>query len=409
MLASGNVRGFLWKAGHFTEFSYPKAVETKALGIAANGEIVGTYAHASGKAHGFLLHDLTTTPHWKSFDDPQAHGMTVLSGTDAQGDLVGYYRDKESHIRGLFYGRRKNNAVPPVIPVWGLGGDTQDTDPGAMPDQHLFAVIEDSGYATNTKLAANCPGVSSKSTCQPYKYIDLLYNPCATAVELAAYQWADQNDENAFEHIYPNAKAKSNRIEWMATPNPNGPDCKPDNANSIMRMDAGDSAFNSYLYKNVWNGSNSTLEFPAPYGIFEDHAPVYAGIVDGGSGEVSTEYASGTLPSGFANQVGISSYHDIAEWETALGTFVNGACGAICHNVGLNSVATGAGNVGNCADISNGHCHAQYQSGLIDNQADFDNVCDTVTGGNLQYLVAERPIYAGRFGFDFLNGHTMTV
>ncbi len=51
--------------------------------------------------------------------------------------------------------------LPPVIPVWGAGGDAQDTDPGATPDQHLFAVIEDSSYVTNAQLGVNCPGVSS--------------------------------------------------------------------------------------------------------------------------------------------------------------------------------------------------------------------------------------------------------
>lgn len=409
-VAHGNVRAFLWESGHFTEFSYPEAAETKALGIAANGEIVGTYVRAGGEAHGFLLHNLTTIPRWKSFDEPQAHGMTVLSGTDARGDLVGYYRDKDSHVHGLFCCTlRKDGAIPPVIPVWGLGGDTQDTDPGAAADQHLFGGIEDSGYTTNTQLAANCPGVSSTSTCQPFKYIDLFYDSCNTPVTLAAYQWADKNDETAFQHVYPDTTSPSNRIEWNATPNPNGPDCKPDNANAIMRMNPGDPAFDAYLYQNVWNGTNSAYDFPAPYGVLEDQASVLAGIVVGGSGEVSTEYGSGTKPSGFANQVGNSPYHAVADWETTIGTFVNGACGAVCLNVGLNSVGTGVGNMGLCNIIANGHCHSQYFSGLIDNQVDFANVCRTVTGGNLKYLLAERPVYSGRDGNEFLNGHTMTV
>jgi hypothetical protein len=405
----GQLRGFLWNAGRFTEFAYPGAVETKPLGISSNGRIVGAYAGSSGKQHGFVLADPTATRQWKTFDEPNARGMTVLSGTDARGDLVGYYRDKESRVRGFFCCSPQGGTPPPVIPVWGLGGDSTDTDPGATPDQHLFAVVEDSGYTTNAKLAKNCPGVSSTSTCQPYKYVDFLYNYCNTPVTLAAYQWADANEETAFDHVYPDAITESNRIEWMATPNPDGSRCKPDNPNSVMRMNPGDSGFISYLYQTVWTGSDNSYDFPPPYGILEDEAPVFAGIVVGGSGEVTTEYGSGTDPSGFANAVGNSPYHDATDWETALGTFVNGACASTCLNVAMNSVATGAGNVGNCSIVSNGHCHAQYQSGLIDNQADFDNICSTVSGGNLQYLEAERPIYSGRFGFDFLNSHTMTV
>ena len=285
--AHASVKGFLWKAGTFHEFSYPRALETKPLGIARHGLIVGTYVGAAGKAHGFLLRDVMTAPRWKVFEEPHAAGMTALSGVDTRGDLVGYYRDKEARTRGFFCCVLPiDGTLPPVIPVWGAGGDAQDTDPGATPDQHLFAVIEDSSYVTNAQLGVNCPGVSSTLTCQPYKYVDFLYDSCNTPVTLAAYQWADKNDETAFEHVYPGGAAQSNRIEYEATPNPTGPNCKPDNPQAVMRMNAGDGAFNAYLYKNVWTGTDQTYDFPAPYGIMEDHAPIFAGIVVGGSGQV---------------------------------------------------------------------------------------------------------------------------
>ncbi|MFY9718204.1 MAG: hypothetical protein WAK16_01040, partial [Candidatus Cybelea sp.] len=408
--ANGKVKGFLWQSGRFAEFAYPGAVETKPLGIASNGEIVGTYVVASGKAHGFLLHDLTTTPRWTAFDEPNARGMTVLSGIDTRGDLVGYYRDKGSKTNGLFCcASRRTGTVPPVIPVWGAGGDTEDTDPGATPDQHLFAVIEDTGYTSNKTLAQNCPGVNSTSTCQPYKYIDFLYDSCNTPATLAAYQWADKNDETAFQHVYPDGTTEANRIEWKATPNPTGPNCKPDNPNASMRMNAGDSGYNTYLYQTVWTGSDYKTDFPAPYGVMEDQGSVFAGIVVGGSGQDSTEYGSGTKPSGFADRVGNSDHHDANDWETALGTFVNGACASTCLNVAINGVGTGYGYVGPCKIISNGHCHAQYQSGDVDNQADIDNICSTISGGNLGYFQSERPIFGGRFGFEFMDSQTMTV
>lgn len=408
--AHGSVKGFLWKAGTFREFSYPRALETKPLGISPHGQIVGTYVGAAGKAHAFLLRDVTTVPRWRVFEEPNAAGVTALSGIDTRGDLVGYYRDKEARTRGLFCcSFPDDGTVPPVIPVWGAGGDSQDTDPGATPDQHLFAVIDDTSYVSNMQLAVNCPGVSSTLTCQPYKYVDFLYNSCNTPATLAAYQWADKNDETAFQHVYPNGATQSNRIQYNATPNPSGPNCKPDNPQASMRMNAGDSAYNAYLYQNVWTGTDQKYDFPAPYGIMEDQASIFAGIVVGGSGQVSTEYGSGTAPSGFANQLGNSHYRDVTDWETALGRFVNGACGSTCLNMAMNSAATGFGNVGRCVVVSGGHCHSQYQAGLIDNQADMDNICKTVTGGNLKYLQAERPIYAGRFGFEFLNSLTMTV
>ncbi|MBV8530837.1 MAG: hypothetical protein JO104_05925, partial [Candidatus Eremiobacteraeota bacterium] len=390
--------------------SYPGSVHTKALGINGDGWIVGSYDDAGGATHGFVLRD-TGTEHWQTIDSPQAR-FTVVTAIDSGGNLLGYYRDGVSHTRGFFrpLEAKPPQGVPWVIPVWGFGGDSYDADPGATPDQHLFGVIEDTGPDSNQKLAANCPGVSSSSTCQPYKYVNLFYLYCSTPVTLAAYQWADANDEAAFAHVYPGGITKSNRITYNATPNPTGPNCKPDNPNAAMRMNPGDPAFNAYLYQNVWNGSDYVNDFPAPYGAMEDNAPVFAGIDVGTyAGEVTTEYGSGSAPSGFANLIGKSPYHAATDWETAMALFINSACAVKCVDMAFNGVATGAGYVGPCKDISNGHCHVPFAAGDIDNQAAIDNLCTTVVGGNLAYMNAERPIFGGRFGFEFMDSQTMTV
>ncbi len=313
-----------------------------------------------------------------------------------------------SHARehGAHRVRPESSNIPLVIPVWGYGGDPQDTDPGAVPDQHLFAGIVDNSENSSRTLAQNCPGVSKSSTCQPYKYVDFFYLACNTTITKAAYQWADANDESAFQHTYPNGISSSNRILYDATPNPN---CNPDSHNAFMRMNAGDSGYISYLYQNVWSGTNYQKDFPAPYGVLEDQSSTFAGIVVGGDGDVSTEYGNGIKPSGFANQVGNSPSHAANDWETAMGLFVNGACAVKCVDMALNGVATGYGNVGPCSDISSGHCHSQYQSGVIDDQGAIDNTCKTVTGGNLKYFMAERPVFMDRFGFGYLNGQTMVV
>ena len=410
--ARGSVEAFLWRGGSFMEFSYPGAVETRALGTNKLGEIVGSYRDASGRTRGFLLRDAATKPRWQAVDAAKAERFTVLTGINAHGDLVGYYRDQTSHMRAfLRSGVQKAQGVPLVIPVWGQGGDAQDTDPGAIPDQHLYAVVFDNSPDTSSSLASNCPGVTSSSTCQPYKYVNVLYNYCSNAVTLAAYQYADSSDEAGFLHAYPNGQTKSNRLIVDATPNPDGPDCKPDNTNAVMRMNPGDPKLNTWLYNNVWDGSNYTNDFPAPYGLMEDQAPVLAWLVVGGGPglTVSTEYGSGTSPSGFANKVGSSPYHAATDLETAIGTFVNGACGNKCLNVAFNGVATGAGDVGACNDISGGHCHDAGSSGMIDDQAAIDNICAKVTGGNLKYFQAERPIFSGRFGVQFLDSQTVTM
>ncbi len=301
-------------------------------------------------------------------------------------------------------------AAPPiVIPVTAYGGDGKNADPGADADRRLFAAILVNNENTSASLARNCPGVSSTSTCQPYKYVDFLKNFCNTSVTLAAYQYSTRQNEKAFLHVYPGPRTKSNRIVWQARPNPTGPNCTPDNPDAVLRMNAGDRAFNAYLYKNYWTSADYRTGFPAPYGVFEDDGEMLGGIVVGGFGQVSTEYGSGTQPSGFANAVGNSPYHEAVDWETALGTFINGACGTKCLPMALNGIATGSGNVGPCNVISGGHCHGHYQAGVIDDQVAIDNVCRAAPRGNLKYLLAERPIFAGRFGYQFMDSQTMTV
>jgi hypothetical protein len=298
---------------------------------------------------------------------------------------------------------------PIVIPVAGLGGDRDDPDPGAEADRHLFAAILDNTENSSASLARNCPGVGPDSTCQPYKYVDFLKNFCNTRITRAAYLYATRNDETAFLHTYPGARTSNNRLLWGAIPNPSGPNCAPDNPDAVLRMNPADRAYNSYLYRTFWTGSDYRSDFPPPYGVFEDNASLLAGISVGGFGEVSTEYGSGVRPSGFADRVGNSPYRESVDWETALGQFVNGACAATCLNVALNGVATGSGYVGPCRVISDGRCHAQYQAGMIDDQVAIGNLCRGVTGGNLTYLLAERPIFGGRFGYQFMDSQTMTV
>ena len=283
--------------------------------------------------------------------------------------------------------------VPLVLPVW-----SSDKDAGAVADRHLFSVIQDTGWASSRSIAANCPGVSSTSTCEPYKYVNFFHNPCNTAITLAAYQYANSSDEDAILHTYPNGKTKSNRFDADSKRSR----CAPDNTNATVRMNPGDPKLNAWLYNNVWNGSNYDKDFPSPYGIMEDTAGVLAfGVVGGAPGaKVSTEYGSGVNPSGFADQVGNSRYHDPTDFETAIGIFVNGACGRTCHNVAFNGVATGAGDVGACSVIRGGHCHAAGSSGMIDDQAAINNICTRVSGGNLKYMQAERPVYSGRLGFS---------
>lgn len=298
-------------------------------------------------------------------------------------------------------------AKPPiVIPVAGYGGGALDPDPGAQADRHLFAGIIDNTERTSASLARNCPGVGPDSTCQPYKYVNFLKNYCDTEITREAYIFATGNIETAFLHTYSGPRTRGNRLLFDAE-TPNG--CGPDNPDAALRMNPGDRTYNAYLYRNFWTGSDYERDFPPPYGIFEDDGSLLGGIIVGGFNEVSTEYGSGVHPSGFADRVGNSPYRERIDWESALGEFANGACAAACRNMAINGVATGSGFVGPCDVISGGRCHGRYHAGMVDDQIAIDNVCAAASRGNLKYLVAEQPIYGGRFGYQFMDSQTMTV
>jgi probable HAF family extracellular repeat protein len=77
----------------FSTIDDPSGVfATVANGINARGQIVGTYADASGAQHGFLRSD----GHYTTLDDPNAggaNGGTVANGINDRGQVVGSYVD----------------------------------------------------------------------------------------------------------------------------------------------------------------------------------------------------------------------------------------------------------------------------------------------------------------------------
>lgn len=72
----------------YSSLDFPGATFTAASGINAEGEVVGTYVDAAGKAHGFLLQGWR----WTSIDYPGALS-TSLRGINERGDIVGTHTD----------------------------------------------------------------------------------------------------------------------------------------------------------------------------------------------------------------------------------------------------------------------------------------------------------------------------
>ncbi|HEY1866742.1 MAG TPA: hypothetical protein VGG70_00505, partial [Candidatus Cybelea sp.] len=213
--------------------------------------------------------------------------------------------------------------IPPtVIPAWIPGGGNifamccNDVDPGATPDQHLFAGIIDGSQAVASGLGTNCPGVGSgggnASKCNPYKYISMLALLCANTLQSDAYDHLNDTDETGFLHQYAGGHptpTPANRLTVAGGGNCGGP---PTNG---YYTNPDDSGFQSWLVTNAWTTATPN-NFPTPYGIYEDHFAVVGGSLC----DPSFEYGNA-----FCNMLGTSGSHWTHDWETALGNFENNA------------------------------------------------------------------------------------
>src|ERR1700682_5896042 len=92
---SGN-RGFLLSEGQFTLIDFPGAIRTSTIKINRSGDIAGFYEDAQGLLHGFLLEGLGEEQRrhsggmFTTFDFPGAISTRAV-GLNARGDIVGSY------------------------------------------------------------------------------------------------------------------------------------------------------------------------------------------------------------------------------------------------------------------------------------------------------------------------------
>jgi len=98
---SGATVGFLWKDYTFTEFSFPQSNNTTPFGINKADEIVGSYVDSALNSHGFILAHPLTMAKWRSVDDPNGIGTTVISGLNDMGQYVGFYTDAAGDTDGF--------------------------------------------------------------------------------------------------------------------------------------------------------------------------------------------------------------------------------------------------------------------------------------------------------------------
>jgi hypothetical protein len=89
----------------FIPINYPGATATRAMGINAQGTIVGSYDD-SVATHGFLLRDDEFTP----FDIPGTT-FTQPKCINAREEIVGYYLDAGFNLHGFFFYKRRFKSI----------------------------------------------------------------------------------------------------------------------------------------------------------------------------------------------------------------------------------------------------------------------------------------------------------
>jgi hypothetical protein len=100
--AAGVTTSWLRHNGHLTAYQFPGGTDTQAFGINDHDEIVGTYLDGAGVEHGFTLKSpLGPVSHWRTIDDPNGVGSTVVNGVSNNGDLVGFYTDAAGNTDGM--------------------------------------------------------------------------------------------------------------------------------------------------------------------------------------------------------------------------------------------------------------------------------------------------------------------
>ena len=311
----------------------------------------------------------------------------------------------------VFIAQATTPTPPVVIPAWILGGGNfyggqqatamptasfNDVDPGATPDQELFAGVIDASAITDDNLKTNCPGIgsggSNVANCNPHKYINMLILLCDSNLESTnAFNYLNGSDEPGFLHVYtaPPATptpAPGNRLTVAGncaspTPSPGPSNGFPTNPD--------DSTWLSWLATNAW----TTVEgnFPTPYGILEDNL-----AVDGGPCSASYEYGDA-----FCNKRGTSASPAAVDWETALGDFEKNAetnCPTTCFAFIGNGLTPGGGqDTGLCNQgitIVNPHCYVTSAGGVVDDMDALDNLCSAAdSGGNLRAIEAEEIVF----------------
>jgi uncharacterized membrane protein len=94
---NGNQAGFILKGTTDMSIEFPGALDTEILGLNNEGTVVGIYRGAHNQTHGFIY----SAGVYKTLDDPDAVGTTLVNGINNLGTVVGFYIDAKGNTDGF--------------------------------------------------------------------------------------------------------------------------------------------------------------------------------------------------------------------------------------------------------------------------------------------------------------------
>jgi parallel beta-helix repeat protein len=159
------MKGFLWKQGQYSIYTYPETnTMACAFGNNANGDIVGHWRDTAGTIRGYLLRK----GRFVSFEFPGAKGTMIdTGGISLSGDIVGPYTGADGKNYGFLYskGAFTTIAVPGALATQArkinnlgdIAGFSQDSNNvlhgfvvrASRPAPGLLLTVDDDG--------ADCP------------------------------------------------------------------------------------------------------------------------------------------------------------------------------------------------------------------------------------------------------------
>jgi hypothetical protein len=95
--ANGGTAGFIMNGLSQTSIEFPGSTNTQIFGLNNEGTVVGMYVGAHKQTHGFVY----SGGAYKTVNDPDGIGSTVVNGLNNLGALVGFYTDAKGNTDGF--------------------------------------------------------------------------------------------------------------------------------------------------------------------------------------------------------------------------------------------------------------------------------------------------------------------